>query len=150
MKYDSVSKIDLFIDTRLFAFPYIDDVKEALEDGELDDINEYAAELKDILKTINHGLTKKEREELNFYPKNIKYIFDCIMFYHYDKPFFNSLNKLLCKYGGYARDMIEEFIYKKDADSGYIRCQAAGYLEDLHKISKMIALRNQMKNPKKR
>lgn len=145
MKYDSVSKIDNFIDTRLFAFPYIDDVKEALEEGELDDINEYALELKEILKLINHGLTKKEREEFNFYPQNIKHMFDCIMFHYYDKPFFTSLNKLMCKHGGYARDLIEDFIYKKDSDVGHVRFEAERYLEHINKMAKIVLMKNQGK-----
>ena len=150
MKYDSVSKIDTFIDTNLFAFPYIDDVKDALEPGELDEINDFANNLKTMLKRINNNISKKEREELDFYPKKIKEMFDCIMFYHYEKPFFASLYKLLGKYQGYAGSLIYDFICKKEYDMGYLRYRGNQYLEHIKKLNDMVIRKESMKGYKRK
>ena len=141
MKYRSVAEIDMFIDTNLFAFPYIDDVKEILEDGELEEINEYAASLKEKLKFINQNITKSERDYYDFYPRRIKEMFDSIMFKHYEKPFFNGLLKLLQKHGGYAAELIEDFYFKKQYDSGNMYSQAISSMECLEETYKLASHR---------
>ena len=78
MKNDIVSKIDRYIDNDLYAFPYIDDVKEALEDKEREQIASYAQNLKKALKFINANISRQEREKLDFNPRHIKKMFDSI------------------------------------------------------------------------
>ena len=63
--------------------------------------------------------------------KHIKEMYDAMMFDYYYKPFYAALNKLLVKYGGYARDMIEEFMYKKSSDAGIMGHMANEYKQDL-------------------
>jgi len=150
MKFRTTADIDLFIDTRLFAFPYIDDVKQILEPGELDDINEYASVLKEKLKYINNNLSKQERENHNFYPMHIKEIFDSIMFRYYEKQFFRGLEKLLCQYGGYARELIEDFYFKKEYDAGYIVSRAKFYLDELMELDRLAEINHESKSNSKR
>jgi hypothetical protein len=142
LKYNSIDKIDRFIDGNLFAFPYIDDVKEALDYKDLKAIYDYADELKETFKYLNHCMTKEEREQFNFSPRRIKHMFDCIMFCYYEEPFFNGLNDLMIKHGGYARDILEDFIYKKAADIGHIRHETIGYLEEIRIMTGIINTRN--------
>ena len=142
MKYNSIDKIDRFIDGNLFAFPYVDDVKESLDYKDLKAIYDYADEMKEALKYLNHCMSKEEKEAFNFSPRKIKRMFDCIMFSYYEEPFFKGLNDLMIKHGGYARELIDDFIYKKGSDIGHIRFEAAKYLDEIRIITGRINTRN--------
>jgi hypothetical protein len=153
LKNDIVTKTNLYIDDNLYAFPYIDDVKEALEPIERIKIGEYSDSLKKALKFINTHISKQEREEFNFYPKHIKEMYDAMMFDYYYKPFYAALNKLLVKHGGYARDLIEEFMYNKSSLYGITSHWASEYKKDLKMMlsvtQRRISLKNKYHNSKR-